>query len=104
MAWGTPTARGSATEEVSDTSISMNPSANLTVNLLAFVCCVTDNYVTTKGASSQHTVTDAKSNLWRKISEYTESDGVAADGVTISIHGARITTQINTTDTITLTC
>src|SRR5512140_966072 len=103
MAFSAVTGRGSTSETGSDTSIVLNPSANLTVGKLVFVVAVTDNYVTSDGASAQHSLADDKGNGWRKISEYTETSGVAADGVTISIFGVRITTQILTTDAITLT-
>lgn len=106
MAFSAITTRGSATEKVSDTSISLNPSANLTVGKVVIVQCATDNDSTavSDGASTRHSLSDSKGNTWTKISERTDSDGAAADGVTISLWRTVITTQINTTDTITLTC
>ncbi len=104
MTFSAITGRGNSREQTSDTSISHSPSANLTVGKLVFIGAVTDNFPTSDGASSQHTITDSKGNTWTKILEYTETDGVAADGVTVSLHYSIITTQINNTDTITLTC
>jgi len=100
------TARGKATESSSDNSISVSPSANLTVGKLIIVNCVTDNdsVAVSDGPSSRHsTVADSKSNSWGKLAEYTDSDGAAADGVTISTWASKITTQITTSDSITLT-
>src|SRR3990172_12230453 len=107
MAFSAITARGQALTETGGTTLSMNPSANLVVNKLVFVMAVTDNSATADGPSSTHTsVADnapSTNNLWRKITEYTETDGSAGDGCTVSVWGCRITTQISTTDTITVT-
>lgn len=103
MAFSAVTARGSATEKVSDTTLAMSPSANITVGKLAFFQCATDNIATTDGASSNHSVADSVGNVWNKIAEYTDSDGAGNDGVTISIWATRVTVQIGTGDTITLT-
>lgn len=103
MAFSAVTARGSATSVASASTIAMSPSANLTVGKLVVVNVVVDNYVTSKGSSAELSLADSKSNTWVKIGEYSESDGVAADGVTIASWYSIITTQIATTDTITCT-
>src|SRR3972149_9780813 len=84
-----------------DTSISQSPSANLTVGKLVVVTCVTDNdsVAVADGASPRHSsVADSQSNTWEKLAEYTDSDGAAADGVTISAWATVVTTQIGTGD------
>ena len=103
MAFSAVTARGSATEKVSDTTLAMSPSANLTVGKLVIVSCSTDNIATVDGASSNHSLADTNGNPWIKISEYTETDGAANDGVCTSLFACIIKTQIGTGDSITLT-
>ena len=106
MAFSAITARGSATEKVSDTTISVSPSANLTVGKVVIVQCATDNDSTavSDGSSTRHSLADSQGNTWVKIAEYTDADGTAASGVTISLWRTVITTQIGTGNTITLTC
>lgn len=105
MAFSAITARGSATEKTSDTSLSMSPSANLTVNKLVIVHCATDNNSDNVAdePSESHSLSDSQGNIWRKVTEYTDSDGAAADGVTSSLWYTIVTTQIGTGNTITLT-
>jgi len=105
MAFSAITARGSLTEKVSDTTIAVSPSANLTVGKVVVVVCTTDNdsTATSDGASTRHSLADSQGNTWTKAAEYTDSDGAAADGVTHSVWWAVITTQIGTGNTITLT-
>lgn len=103
MAWGGITARGSATEQSADNSIGISPSANLTVGKIVIVNVVVDNIATADGASNNVSLSDTQGNIWSKVSEYTDSDGVAADGVTVATFVTRITTQIGTGDTITAT-
>lgn len=98
------TARGSASVGTgSNASLPMNPTANITVGKIAFVNCFTDNFQTTDGVSDRHSVADSVGNTWNKIAEYTETDGAADDGVTVSMWWSKITTQIGTGDTITIT-
>lgn len=106
MAFSAITTRGSNTEQSSDSSIAVSPSANITVGKIVLVNCVTDNDSTAvaDGVSSRHTsVTDTDGNTFTKISEYTDSDGASGDGVTISTWICKVATQIDTTDAITLT-
>lgn len=102
MGFSGVTGRGSSIDTANDTSISRNPTSNIIVGQLLFACGVTDNYATVAGASNEHTVTDGKGNLWIKIAEYTQTSGVSSDGCTVSTFGTRVTTQINTTDAVTL--
>lgn len=97
------TARGSAVSNANGTTLSVNPSANIVVGEVLLAASASDNDQTTDGVSSLHTISDSKGNTWYKITEYTETDGASNDGVTVSLWGSLITTQINTTDTVTLT-
>lgn len=83
----------------------MSPTATIAVGKFAFVSCVTDNSNTVDGMSiDRHTVTDSQGNEWfRFVTEFTETDGSADDGVCISQWWSKITTAITTSDTITLT-
>ncbi len=103
MAFSGITTRGSAVSNSSGTTLAVSPSANLAAGLLAIVCCASDNNQTSDGASTFHTVTDSKSNTWTKVCEYTETDGSVDDGATVSVWATKVTTQILTSDTITLT-
>jgi hypothetical protein len=85
MAFTDVTARGSTSTTSNGTTLELRPSANLTVGKLAVVCAVTDNYHTSDGASTEHALSDDQSNTWVKVGEYTDTDGSAADGVTISM-------------------
>ncbi len=93
--------RGTATEKTSDTSISVNPSATLDVGDIIFVFCVADN-VSAGPDTNHHTVSDSQSNPWTKIGETSPNLGPGS-GVTVSLWVSKLTTQLATTDTITLT-
>jgi len=109
VAFSAVVVRGSAISSASGTTIPLNPSANLVVDKIIVVNCVTDNdsVAVSSGSSSRHTsVSDnaaSSTNVWEKIAEYTQTSGTAANGVTISSWICKITTQIATTDAITLT-
>lgn len=105
MTFSSPTQRGSNTTQAAGTTLDVTTfSGAMAVGQLIFVNTVTDNYVTEDGESSQHSISDTKGNTWVKIRENTETDGVAADGVTVATFCTKVKTQIETTDTITLTC
>jgi hypothetical protein len=102
MAFSAVTARGSAVDTVNDTSITVNPTANLTVGKLVFVSLATKNISTTDGATNDHSIADTHTHTWTKVEERTETEaGAAGDGSTISLFYAVVTTQIATTDVIT---
>lgn len=104
MAFSTPVARGSAVDIVNNDSIAMNPSAAIAAGRFLVVGCSTKNLATADGASNNHSsVVDSKNHTWTKHGEYTETAGVAADGTTVSVWSTVVTTQLETTDTITLT-
>lgn len=96
--------RGSAISATSSTTVGGSPTANIVVGRYAFCLCVTDNTSTPNGASTDHTsVTDTDGHTWIKLYEYTHGRGVIAAGSTQSLWMTKVTTQIDTSDTITLT-
>lgn len=98
------TARGQNVEAASDTSLTVSPTANLTIGKLVIVSAVTDNAQTTDGTSTLHTITDTTgANTWTKVLEETETDGAANDGSTTSLWYTIVSNTIATTDSITLT-
>ncbi len=94
---------GSAQNKTAGSSIVVNPTATLDVGDIIFARCVSDNLGTTTADSTEHTVTDSKGNTWIRDKERRFSAGAADDGVVISLWRCKITTQILTTDTVTLT-
>jgi hypothetical protein len=104
MAWGTPASRGTANTRTTGTTVSVSPSANLTVGEIVFALCISDNVTTSDTESTDHAVTDTNANSWTKIRELTDDTGTAAgSGITMSLHYTKVTTQIGTGDSVTLT-
>lgn len=98
-----PTIRHALGERVSDTSIAFSPAAAITVGKIACLSAITDNAPTSDGPSTQHAVTDTDGHVWTLICEETETDGAADDGCTISLWMAKVTSEIGTGDSVTLT-
>ena len=85
-AWGTDTGRCTAVEEVSDSAISCTIGSQYTVNDAIIVVFATDNVSTTDGQTSLHSsVTDSDNNTYTKQCEFTNGQGAAAAGATVSI-------------------
>ncbi|HKX46159.1 MAG TPA: hypothetical protein VJP77_05615 [Planctomycetota bacterium] len=103
LGWSFVAVRGTAGDRTSDTTISMNPSANLVVGAIVVVLCASDNVGTTDSETSEHTVADSVGNKWHKVREHCSSSGAQDDGVTGSVWLCKVTTQIGTGATITLT-
>jgi hypothetical protein len=81
---------------VSGSSLSDN-AANRTceVGELVLLFAVLDNTGTTDADHSEVTsVTDSGSNTYTKLGEWTNGEGVAADGITVSLWMSRLTTQV----------
>jgi hypothetical protein len=105
MAIAAIAARGTGASSTSSTSFTMSPSATVAVDRYLILVVSTDNTTTADGASSDHTsVSDTGGNPWFKFSEYTNTvGGAAADGVTVSVWGVKVATQLTTGSTITIT-
>jgi hypothetical protein len=104
MAFSAVTARGSSTVTTSSTTATLSPSANLTVG--RFICVtvhIPSIGVLTGARNEVASCVDTKNNVWTKVGEYQNTAGTDGDGANVSMFWTVITTQINTTDTITVT-
>ena len=95
--------RGQASHETSGTTVSVSPTITIPVGALAVATGVSDNTATASGETTEHTVTDSVGNTWTRLIEAARANGAAADGVTGSVWLTKVTTQIGTSDTVTLT-
>jgi hypothetical protein len=97
-------APSTAEESVSDITLAFSPTAAVPVDKLAVILAVWDNV---NGDNADDTailsVGDTKSNVWATAAECQYSAGVALDGVLVGVYFSQITTQIETTDTLTIT-
>lgn len=101
MAFTSVATHSSSVATASAASISVAPTPAIAVGKLAIVCVVTDNYATADGETNEHSsISDTHSHSWTKLRENTDTDGVAADGVTISMWATKIATELLTPDTI----
>lgn len=85
-------------------TLAFSPTSAVPVDKLAVLFAVWDN---TDGTNADDTtfltVTDSKGHTWIRAGEGQYSAGVALDGVLAGIFYTLVTTQIETTDTITIT-
>jgi len=105
MTFSAFTARGTATEKVSDTSLGISPSAAITVGKIAFLIFGLDNLADTDDTDTAHvSVTDDVGNTWVVAKEHTCSPtGAAAVGAIAGVAWALVETEIGTGATVTLT-
>jgi hypothetical protein len=98
-AWSFISARGNATNTSAQATVTLNPSAAIAVGRIALVVCSMHNTVTTStGDSTLQTVTDTHTHTWTRLREISRS---GTDDITLGLWMTKITTQIETTDTIT---
>ena len=97
------TGRGRDNQTGSASSLSVSPTANITVGKIAIVQAVSDNDDITEGATTFHTLSDTDGNTWTRVYEETDTAGSADDGSTTSLWWSEVATQIDTTDSITVT-
>ncbi len=106
-AWGQWASLGAFTAEnnkvagASWSGIAIDTSA--AVDNVIVLVLATDNLTTTDGQTNNHTsITDTKGNTWTKRSEFTNGQGAAAAGATVSIWTTKVTTALTAgTDTLT---
>lgn len=104
MAFSAVTERGSNSDKVLGTTVAVSPSAAIAVDKIAFAVGVTDNTTIIQGASTDHaSVTDTDGHTWTKVFERTATVGVIDDGVTLSLWWTKVTAEIGTGDSVTLT-
>jgi hypothetical protein len=97
-------APSTAEESASDTTLAFAPTAAVPVGKLAIIPVVWDNV---NGTNADDTTilsaSDTKGNTWTRAAECQYSAGVALDGVLVGCLYSTISTQIETSDTITIT-
>lgn len=96
---------GTGTSSTSNTSIATTTATNsLAAGDTALLVCVTDNTTTTDGNSNDHTgCADSLGNTWEKLYEYTNGEGSAAAGVTVSLWMLYATAAVATGTVVTVT-
>ena len=99
------TARGSSVQGTGNvSSITVTPTGTITVGKMAFLAVATDNSATVDGCGeTSHSVEDTAGNTWTRILECTETDGAVDDGAKISLFATKVTTQLTTSNTVTVT-
>lgn len=93
---------GTATEASSDNSITLTTSAVPVGNLLVLAIAVDNNGTTDADHGEITGVTDSGGNVWTKAREYTNGQGAANAGATISVWFAKVTTALGSGDAITV--
>lgn len=97
-------APSTAEENTSDTTLAFSPSVAVPAGKLAVMPVAWDNV---NGTSADDTTilsaADTKGNTWTRAAETQYSAGVAGDGILVGCLYSVITTQIETSDTITIT-
>src|SRR3990170_4555164 len=95
---------GTAISKSSGTTLVLTVSAAFASTDLAVVYTGWDNTDTATGDTSRLTCADSKGNTYTKLREYTNSEGVAEDGVTGAIFISRISSALTAgADSITVT-
>jgi hypothetical protein len=102
MAWGSVGSLGSNQDKTSSTSIVLTTTAAAEVGNVILVAIGADNQGTTDGDLSEiSSVVDSAGNTYTKAKEQTNGQGVAADGATVSLWQAKVTSELATGGTIT---
>lgn len=104
MAIASVAARGTGVSSTSGTSLTLTPSATVVVGDYLFLVIAGDNINNVDGDNSEiSSVTDTQGNTWTKVAERTNGGGGAASGTTVSMWMTKVTTQLTTSDTVTVT-
>jgi hypothetical protein len=94
--------RGTATSKTSGTTLTATVSANVAAGDILIVIIAKDNTGTTDGDFAEVSgVSDSKGNTYTKAKEFTNGQGGAGSGATVSVWFSKITTALGTTDTVT---
>lgn len=68
-----------------------------TTGVIHIISLTTDNITTTDGNTNDHqSLTDSNGNIWRKIREFTNGQGSAAAGITVSFWWSKLTSVVGT--------
>jgi hypothetical protein len=104
MAFTSPTARGQANSTASSTTLTVTLNANVVVGKLLIAGCVSATVgAPANGATTTHTVSDPQHGNWTRHGEYSTGNATSGAGTTVSIHSKLITTEIKTSNLVTLT-
>ena len=93
----------STTIKSAGTTLAATPSSTLAVGDLLIAIMASDNVGTVDGDTTAASFADDKGNVWTRLWETTRTGGSGNDGVTNAAFYCVITTQIETTDDITMT-
>lgn len=94
--------RGTATEKVSDTTLTLTPSGTLGTGNYGLLAVVIDNIGAGEGSTTDITVTDNQGHTWSRLREQTESNTTAGTGVTCGLFLALLSNGLTTSDTISM--
>lgn len=104
MAFSSLGIAGGANKNSSSTSQNPLVTTTIAVDSILLLIIALDNINTTDGDFSEVTsVTDVRGNVYTKLGEWTNGQGTAATGATISAWFTRVTTQLVNNDTLTVT-
>ncbi len=97
---------GTGTSSSSSTSIATTTATNsLAAGDTCILVCATDNTTTTDGNSNDHTACsdNASAGTWEKLYEYTNGEGAAGSGITVSVWMLYATAALATGSVVTVT-
>lgn len=84
-------------------SLVVTTGITIAADKVVVLCIAKDNVQTTDGQTDEVTsVTDSQSNAYTKIGEFTNGQGGAASGCTVAAYLSKLTTQLGSSDTITV--
>jgi len=97
-------APSNAEENTSDTSLTFSPTAAVPTQVLAILLFQCDNVDTSSADNTTFaSITDTKSNTWFRAAEAQYSAGGVLDGILAGVYYSVVATQIETSDSITVT-
>ena len=95
---------GTATSKTSNTTLALTPTNQLDSGNCGVLVIALDNTNTTDGNFTEvSTVVDTASNSYTKMREFTNGQGAAAAGATVSIWTTKATSNLPITGTLTVT-
>lgn len=93
-----------ATNKASSSSWAPTTSTTLEAGNLGIISLAFDNAATSDGNTSLvSSITDPAGNTWTRAREFTNSEGTAGAGVTVSLWYSKITTQLDLGSALTIT-
>jgi hypothetical protein len=104
MAFSAVTPRGVTFTQISGSTIQLNPGADMVAGKLGIVTLHSDNLGTADGSSNDHSSLEdncSPPNTWTKVTEHTDTDGVAGDGSVVSVWYSVLKTTVGAGNTLT---